>query len=403
MTVQDRFLKYISYWTTSEDDKETNPTAEREWELAKALAKELEDMGIETKLSDTCYVYGRIPATKGMEGKTPIGFIAHMDTAPDFSGENVSPCIHANYAGEDVVLSGSGDLLKPTDFPDLRNAIGETLITTDGNTLLGADDKAGVAEIMTLAEELVTGTVPHGEIWIGFTPDEEVGMGADGFDLNCFGAAYAYTVDGGYEGEISYENFNAAAASFAIKGVSVHPGDAKDIMVNAGLLAAELAMELPAEEIPGKTEGREGFFHLTNITGTVSEAKVEYLIRDHGEEKFQQRQQLLQELADRMNQKYGAGTVTLTITQSYQNMASVLQDKMFIVEKAKEAIGKNGLEAQVIPVRGGTDGARLSFMGLPCPNLGTGGHGFHGPFEHITVEAMERVVKVLHKIVESVD
>lgn len=403
MTVQDRFLKYISYWTTSEDDKETNPTAEREWELAKALVKELEDMGIETKLSDTCYVYGRIPASKGMEGKTPIGFIAHMDTAPDFSGKNVSPCIHANYAGEDVVLSGSGDLLKPTDFPDLRNAIGETLITTDGNTLLGADDKAGVAEIMTLAEELVTGTVPHGEIWIGFTPDEEVGMGADGFDLNYFGAAYAYTVDGGYEGEISYENFNAAAASFHIKGVSVHPGDAKDIMVNAGLLAAELAMQLPAEEIPGMTEGREGFFHLTNLQGNVSEATLDYLIRDHEEKRFQERKQFLVDLTKKMNEKYGVGTVSLIILPSYQNMASVLQDKMFIVEKAKEAIRENGMEPEVIAVRGGTDGARLSFMGLPCPNLGTGGHGFHGPFEHITVEAMERVVKVLHKIVESVD
>lgn len=396
MKVEERFLHYVSYWTTSDETKNSNPTSERELLLAKELRNELESLGLaKVMLSDTCYVYGLLPATPGMEGKKAIGLIAHMDTAPDFSGKDVKPQIIQNYDGKDILLKGTNQYLKVSDFPDLKRLVGHMLITTDGTTLLGADDKAGVAEIFTAIEYLKNSELPHGDIWVCITPDEEVGMGPNSFDLDYFKADYAYTVDGDYEGDVAYENFNAASATFEIAGVNVHPGEAKDIMVNAGLIACEIAMNLPETETPSHTEDHEGFYHLCNIKGDVSHATMEYIVRDHDKNTFESRLNALRTLEVEMNQKYGANTVVLTINYSYENMLSVVEDNMYIIDLAKEAVKKNGIEPISKPIRGGTDGARLSFMGLPCPNLGTGGFGFHGPFEHISVNTMEKVVDIL--------
>ena len=400
MNVEKRFLNYVSYWTTSDENGTQNPTSDREFSLAKVLAQELKNLGLEkVLLSDNCYVYGLLPATPGMENKKAIGLIAHMDTAPDFSGENVKPQIIEAYDGKDIYLSGSKNFIKVSDFPHLKTLKGQRLITTDGTTLLGADDKAGIAEIMTAIDEIISSCVPHGDLWICFTPDEEVGMGPDGFDLDYFKADYAYTVDGGYEGDIAYENFNAASATFEITGVSVHPGEAKDIMVNAALIATEIAMALPKRQTPAHTEHREGFFHLTDISGDVVSSKLSYIVRDHDQNLFESKLNLLRTLEIGMNQKYGANTVNLTITHSYANMLSIIEDHMYVVDLAKDAIFTVGLEPISSPVRGGTDGARLSFMGLPCPNLGTGGYAFHGPYEHVSVDAMERVVRILKEII----
>ena len=400
MRVEERFLNYVSYWTTSDENGTQNPTSDREFSLAKVLEQELKDMGLDqVRLSDTCYVYGLLPATPGMEDKKAIGLIAHMDTAPDFSGENVKPQIIENYNGKDIHLEGSDSWIKVSDFPHLKSLKGHRLITTDGTTLLGADDKAGIAEIMTAVEEIKNSDIPHGDIWVCFTPDEEVGMGPNSFDLDYFKADYAYTVDGAYEGDIAYENFNAASAEFNIKGVSVHPGEAKDIMVNAGLIACEIAMKLPKRETPAHTEERQGFFHLTDMSGDVVSAKLSYIVRDHDKNLFESRLNLLRALEVAINQKYGANTVELTITHSYENMLSVIEEHMYVVDLAKDAIFSCGLEPVSSPVRGGTDGARLSFMGLPCPNLGTGGYAFHGPYEHVSIDSMERVVKILKQIV----
>ena len=403
MRVDERLLKYVSYWTTSSEDSDTIPSTDRQFNLAKELEKELLDLGLQkVTLTDHCYIYGLIPATPGYEDKKAVGFISHMDTAPDFSGENVKPQIIPDYNGEDVILKGTGDVLKTSDFPELKTLKGRTLITTDGTTLLGADDKAGVAEIMTAAEQLISSDIPHGDIWIGFTPDEEVGRGADLFDLDYFKADFAYTVDGDYEGEVAYENFNAASAEFTIKGVNVHPGEAKDIMVNAALVGCEIAAALPANETPATTEGREGFYHLCDMSGDVASAHLSYIVRDHDKALFAKRLDILRSLEIEMNKKYGESTVSLTITHSYENMLSIIMDNMYIIDLAKAAIEENGLEPLSRPVRGGTDGARLSFMGLPCPNLGTGGYGFHGPFEHISVEGMETAVNIIKSIVKHV-
>ena len=402
MKVQERFLKYVSYWTTSDEEGQNIPTSDREFALGKELEQELKDLGLSSViLTDHCYVYGLLPATSGMEGKKAIGLIAHMDTAPDYSGKDVKPQILANYDGKDVILPGNGSVLKVADFPDLTSSVGKTLITTDGTTLLGADDKAGIAEILTALEQIIQNKIPHGDIWIGFTPDEEVGMGPDHFDLDYFKADYAYTVDGDYEGEIAYENFNAASADFEIHGVNVHPGEAKDIMINAALVACEIAAMLPEEETPSHTCDREGFYHLTDMKGDVASANLSYIVRDHDQDIFESRLNRLRTIEVEMNQKYGAGTVTLTITHSYENMISVMEDHMYIVDLAKDAISSVGIKPISRPVRGGTDGARLSFMGLPCPNLGTGGYGFHGPYEHICVESMESVVKILIEILSN--
>ena len=397
MRVYERLLKYVSYWTTSDNEHtERIPSSDREWALAKVLEQELADLGVsKVLLNEHCYVYGLLPATPGMEGKKALGLIAHMDTAPDFSGEHVKPQIIRDYDGGDVLLSGSGDVLAVSDFPELKGLAGRTLITTDGTSLLGADDKAGVAEIMTAIEEILTEGLPHGDIWIGFTPDEEVGNGASLFDLDYFKADYAYTVDGDYEGEVAYENFNAASAVFLVKGRNVHPGEAKDIMVNAALIAAEITQLLPADETPAATEGRQGFYHLCAMQGDVASAQLTYIIRDHDAALFAARKERMRQIEADMQARYGKDSVTLILRDSYENMLSVIEKNMYVIDLAREAIASVGLEPISRPVRGGTDGARLSFMGLPCPNLGTGGYGFHGPYEHISVEAMETVVRIL--------
>ena len=387
MRVEERLLKYVSYWTTSDEECRQIPSSERQFELGKVLEQELRDLGLEkVTLTDHCYVYGLLPATKGYADKPAVGFISHMDTAPDFSGKDVKPQIIPDYDGNDVLLKGSGAYLKVSDFPTLKTLKGRTLITTDGTTLLGADDKAGVSEIMTAVEQIITEKIPHGDIWIGFTPDEEVGSGADLFDLDYFKARFAYTVDGDYEGEVAYENFNAASASFEINGVNVHPGEAKDIMINAALVGCEIASLLPENETPAHTEGREGFYHLTDFSGDIAHAKVNYIVRDHDKATFEKRLDTLRGIEKKMNEKYHADTVKLNIQHSYSNMLEVIEKNEYVVAIAKKAIKNVGLEPVSRPVRGGTDGARLSFMGLPCPNLGTGGYGFHGPFEHISVE-----------------
>lgn len=408
MNIEERFLKYVSYWTTSSEDNIVDgtaviPSTKRQFELGKVLEEELKSLGLQKViLTENCYVYGLLPATAGYENKKAVGFIAHMDTAPDYSGENVKPQVIQNYDGKDILLKGSGEYLKVSDFPSLSKLTGRTLITTDGTTLLGADDKAGIAEIMTALEEIISSGQPHGDIWVGFTPDEEIGSGADLFDLDYFKADFAYTLDGDYEGEVAYENFNAASAVFSIKGVNVHPGEAKDIMVNAALVACEIQSLLPPQETPAHTEGREGFYHLTDMQGDVAMATLSYIVRDHDKNSFEVRLNKLRTLEIEMNQKYGTGVVALTITNSYSNMLEVIEQNPFVVDIAKNAIQNVGLEPLSRPVRGGTDGARLSFMGLPCPNLGTGGYGFHGPFEHISIEGMNTAVSVIREIVKLV-
>ena len=401
MRVEERFLKYVSYWTTSDEENEQIPSSDRQFDLAKVLETELKELGLEKViLTDHCYVYGLLPATMGYENVKSIGFIAHMDTAPDYSGKDVKPQVIENYDGKDVLLKGSGEYLKVSDFPELETLKGRTLITTDGTTLLGSDDKAGIAEIMTAIEQIITSGIPHGDIWICFTPDEEVGHGADLFDLDYFKADFAYTLDGDYEGEVAYENFNAASASFNIKGVNVHPGEAKNIMINAAAVACEIQSKLPEMETPSHTEGREGFYHMIGISGDVANAKISYIVRDHDKDIFETRLNKLRMLEIEMNQKYGVGTVYLTLNHSYSNMLEIIEEHPYTIELAKQAIKNIGLEPLSRPVRGGTDGARLSFMGLPCPNLGTGGYGFHGPYEHVTVEGMNMAIEVIKELVK---
>lgn len=401
MRVDERFLKYVSYWTTSEEGQNIIPSTKRQFDLAKVLEQELNELGLSNvTLTEHCYVYALLPATPGYESKKAVGFISHMDTAPDYSGKDIKPQILPDYDGKDVLLKGSNTVLKVSDFPTLSSLKGHTLITTDGTTLLGADDKAGVAEIITAVEEIIHSGIPHGDIWVGFTPDEEVGCGADLFNLGYFKADFAYTLDGDYEGEIAYENFNAASAVFSLKGVNVHPGEAKDIMVNAALVACEIQSLLPELETPSHTAGREGFFHLTDMQGDVASASLSYIVRDHDKAGFEARLAKLRSLEAEMNEKYGAGTVTLTIHNSYSNMLEIIEKNAYVVDIAKQAITNVGLTPLSRPVRGGTDGARLSFMGLPCPNLGTGGYGFHGPYEHISVEGMNTAVSIIKEIVK---
>ena len=396
MRAYERFLQYVKVYTTSDEESSTHPTTARQLDLGRMLVAQLKELGLkDARLDEYGYVYATLPATPGCEQAAGLGFIAHMDTAPGTSGENVNPQIHENYDGGDVLLPATGAVLKPAEFPFLSEMKGQTLITTDGSTLLGADDKAGVAEIMTMAERLIREGRPHGKICIGFTPDEEVGQGADLFDVDGFGAAYAYTVDGDDVGEISYENFNAAAAAVKIHGLSVHPGGAKNTMRNALSLAMEYHAALPAFDCPEHTEGSEGFFHLCDLQGDVSEAVFHYIIRDHDADRFAVRKAQMQQVADRLNEKYGAGTVELELTDSYRNMLEKIRPHFHLVENARAAIRAVGLTPVESPIRGGTDGATLSYKGLPCPNLGTGGFNFHGPMECITVEKMDQAVEVL--------
>lgn len=397
--VTDRFLRYVQIDTQSDEEGTGTPTTEKQHELARLLVEELTKMGAEeiTYDKEHCYVYASIPATEGMEKKPVMGFISHMDTSPAVSGANVRPRIITAYDGKDIVLnSGLGIVMKTADFPELKEYQGKSLIVTDGTTLLGADDKAGVAEIMTMAEYLLFHRdVPHGKLRIGFTPDEEVGAGADHFDVELFSADCAYTVDGGKLGELEYENFNAAGARVTFHGRSVHPGDAKNKMKNALLTAMEFQGMLPVSENPMYTEKYEGFYHLDALNGDIERAVADYIIRDHSKEKFEQKKALFEKAGAFLNEKYGGGTVEIELKDSYYNMKEIIEDHMELIDHAMEAMREAGVEPVVVPIRGGTDGARLSYMGLPCPNLCTGGHNFHGRFEYICIESMEAVVRIL--------
>ena len=396
----ERLLEYAVIHTTSNDDAKITPSTDIQFDLAKKLVSDMKELGIDSAFADeNCYVYGWIPATEGFEECTSLGFIAHLDTAPDASGENVRPIIHENYNGDDIKLN-NGVIISREVFPHLKNLTGRTLITSDGTTLLGADDKAGIAEIITMAERILTEDLPHGKICIAFTPDEEIGHGASLLDLKLFGADFAYTVDGGAENEIEYENFNAAKAVFTINGKSIHPGEAKNKMINASVLACEINAMLPKADRPEHTEDREGFYHLTDINGSVESASVSYIIRDHDESFFNARINTLRHIEKTLNETYGDGTVQLQITEQYRNMKDKISSCMHLVDNAKAAIMTAGMEPQEVPVRGGTDGAQLSYRGLPCPNLGTGGYAFHGPYEHITAEGMDKVVDILMGIVK---
>ena len=400
MRAYERFLNYVPVWTTSDETSDTVPSADRELVLARMHVEEMKGLGIaDARVDDKGYVYGHIPATPGCEDKPSLGLVAHMDTVADASGENIKPQIIENYDGKDVVLKGSGDILKVDEFPYLAELKGRTLITTDGTTLLGADDKAGIAEILTVAEEIIKEGLPHGKICIGFTPDEEIARGAKHFDVEGFGADYAYTLDGDEEGEIQFENFNASTAFITIHGVSVHTGSAKDVMVNSQTIATEIHQMLPVNERPETTEGYEGFYHLVSVQGNVTTTKMKYFIRDFDRRSFDARAQKLRDIAEEMNKKYGEGKVEVEIVESYYNMREKIEPCMQLIDYAKAAIEHAGITPIVSPVRGGTDGARLSFKGLPCPNLGTGGHAFHGVFEHITVEGMDKAVLIVKDII----
>ena len=396
MTVIDRFLKLVSYPTTSDERSQTCPSTPRQLALAEELVRQMQDMGISDAHVDADgYVYGTIPAN--CEKDIPVyGLIAHMDTAPDAPGENIRARVTGPYTGGDVVLNEEKHIvLSPEEYPQLKNAVGKRLIVTDGTTLLGADDKAGVAEILSAAELLLTSDRKHGTVKLAFTPDEEIGRGADRFDVAGFGADYAYTVDGGAIGELEYENFNAASAKIVIRGKSIHPGSAKGQMVNAALVAMELHGLLPALETPYYTDGYEGFYHLTDLQGETEQAELHYIIRDHDRAKFEDRKAVMQKVCAEIDRRYGAGTVELTLRDSYYNMKEKIEPCLFLIENAKRAMEQLGIEPKVVPIRGGTDGARLSFEGLPCPNLCTGGENFHGRFEYIPAEDMERITQLL--------
>ena len=396
MRAYERLLKYVSVYTTSDPDSATVPSSMRQYDLAHQLVEELKALGLENvHVDENCVVYGWLSATAGCEKQPALGFIAHMDTAPDCAGENVKPQIIENYDGGDVQLAGSGEKLSPAAFPTLKKLAGMTLITTDGTTLLGADDKAGIAEIMTALESIISEKKPHGKLCIAFTPDEEVGAGVDHFDVEKFGAVYAYTVDGGEEGEIAYETFNACSAEVAVEGLSVHPGSAKDTMINAALVAMEFNALLPAADIPRLTEGYEGFFHLCDMSGDVEHAKLHYIVRDHDRATFEMRKKTLEHAAKTINEKYAREVIRLTLKDSYYNMAEKIAPHMELIENAKRACEKAGMKPFIEAVRGGTDGCRLSFMGLPTPNLCTGGFAFHGPYEHIAVESKDRCAKMV--------
>ncbi|MBR9943137.1 peptidase T [Clostridiaceae bacterium Marseille-Q3526] len=400
--VLDRFLHYVSFDTQSMDDQEQVPSTEKQLALAKALKEELEAMGAsQVRMSEHGYVYAVIPATADHPVKS-LGFVAHMDTAPAMSGKDVKPRIVERYDGQDLVLNEEKKIvMRVKDFPGMLDCVGKDLIVTDGTTLLGADDKAGVAEIMTMAEFFLSHPeIPHGKICIGFTPDEEVGRGADFFDVEHFGAEAAYTVDGGPVGELEYENFNAASGKVDICGRGVHPGSAKGAMVNALLVGMEFQSMLPAFENPMYTEGYEGFFHLDQMAGDVESAHLEYIIRDHDREAFEKKKALFEEVSRYLNVKYGEGTVLTAVKDSYYNMKEQIEpDHLYLIDTAKEAMKSLDIKPLVSPIRGGTDGARLSYMGLPCPNLSTGGYNFHGRYEFIPVQSLEQMVEVLKKIV----
>ena len=399
MTVYERFLRYVSYPTTSDENNENCPSTEGQRVLANELCRELSELGLsDARVDKNGYVYATIPANS--EGMDSIGFIAHMDTASDAPGENIKAKM-IEYKGGDILLNeGEGIYLTLADYPYVGDLVGQRLIVTDGTTLLGADDKAGVAEIVTAVEKILNSDIKHGKICIGFTPDEEIGRGADLFDVEGFGADYAYTLDGGGLGEIEYENFNAASAVVKVHGRAIHPGSAKGKMINAVRIAAEFDSMLTPDAIPEMTEGYEGFHHLLSLEGETEEAVSKYIIRDHSKEKFAAIKAEFESVARSLNEKYGEGTVELILRDSYYNMKEVLENKMFVVDRAMAAMERLGMTPHAVPIRGGTDGARLSFMGLPCPNLPTGGGNFHSRYEYVSVDAMEKCVDLILEIVK---
>lgn len=399
MRAHERFLRYAKICTQSADETGATPSTPCQWDLARLLEGELKELGLtQVGISPFGVVSAVLPAAPGCEKAPALGFIAHMDTAPAFSGRDVQPILHPDYDGGDIPLPKEGRVIRAADFPVLERMKGRTLITADGSTLLGADDKAGIAEIMTMCEELIARKLPHGKICVAFTPDEEIGEGANHFDVAAFGAQYAYTVDGDLEGGIEYENFNAAGARVDITGVSVHPGSAKDAMENALLLAMELNALLPPDAIPARTEGYEGFFHLESLSGDPAFARMDYIIRDHDREKFQAKKDLLAQAVETVQAAHPKARLRLELRDSYYNMAGQLRGCMHLIENAKKAAEQAGLTPAVHPIRGGTDGARLSYMGLPCPNLGTGGFNFHGPYECVSVEGMDGAVAMLRNL-----
>lgn len=400
-TVVERFLTYVALDTQSVEDADCFPSSEKQKRLAELLVEELKEIGAQQpRMDEYGYVYATIPATAG--GKAPVlGFLSHMDTSPALSGANVKPRIVTKYDGGEIVLNeAEGIVMNPQMFPKLGSQIGEDLIVTDGTTLLGADDKAGIAEIMTMAELLLSDpSLPHGTIQLAFTPDEEVGAGVDHFNLKQFGAEFAYTVDGGGLGELEYENFNAASGRLKVHGCSIHPGSAKGKMVNALLVGMEFQSMLPAFENPAYTEGYEGFFHLDHMSGNVEEAELIYIIRDHDRERFEKKKERFEKTAAFLNEKYGAGTVECCVRDSYYNMKEKVEPYPFLIDHVVQAMKRLDITPVITPIRGGTDGARLSFLGLPCPNLCTGGQNYHGKYEYASVQEMEQVVKLLLEIV----
>ena len=405
MSAAERFLRYVAYDTQSDENSTAVPSTEKQKILGAALAAELSQMGLQSAhMDDHGYVYAWLPATPGCEGVPCVGLIAHMDTSPDASGAGVKPRI-VEYQGGDIVLNEErGIVMREADVESLARYKGQRLIVTDGTTLLGADDKAGVAEIVTAMEHLAAHPeIPHGRIAVAFTPDEEVGSGADHFDVEGCGAAAAYTVDGGELGELEYENFNAAAARVTVRGFNIHPGSAKDKMRNACLMALEFASMLPPAETPAHTEGREGVYHLSQMEGDEPEARLSFIIRDHDRQKFEARKERMNLIAAYLNEKYGPTTVQVELKDSYYNMLEQIRPHMYLIHRARAAFEKAGVQAVEVPIRGGTDGARLSYMGLPCPNLSTGGANFHGVMEYIPVPSMEKMVEVLvHLVTEAV-
>ena len=403
MRASERFLKYVKVHTTSDPESICAPSSAIQFDLAHMLVDEMTALGLENAHVDEFgVVYGWLPATPGMENVPALGFIVHMDTSPDYSGKNVKPQILSNYDGGDVVLAGTGDVLSVASFPTLKALKGMTLITSDGTTLLGADDKAGIAEIMTALENVIAANKPHGRLCIAFTPDEEIGMGVAHFDIEKFGAKFAYTVDGGREGEIAYETFNAASAAVKFTGMSVHPGSSKDTMINAALVAMEYNALLPAGDTPRLTEGYEGFFHLHDMKGDVSYAELEYIVRDHDRATFEVRKQTMRHAAKVINERYGKEVVSLDLKDTYYNMAEKIAPHMHLIDNAKKAAELAGMKPFLEPVRGGTDGCRLSEMGMPTPNLCTGGFAYHGKFEHIAMESMERCAKMVELLMTEI-
>ena len=406
MTVLERFLNYVVVETTSDPYAESFPSTKSQLDFGHTLMEEMKELGLTDVTQDEYgYVFGTIPSTvPDYKGKI-LGLIAHMDTAPAASGKNIKPRVIKNYDGAEIVLNAEKKIvMKPEDFPSLKQYVGQDLVVTDGLTLLGGDDKAGVAEIMTAAEYLINHPeIPHGPIRVGFTPDEEVGQGADYFDVKKFGADFAYTVDGGECGELEYENFNATSVFVDFTGLSIHPGSAKNKMINALLLAMEFQGMMPEAQKPEHTEGREGFIHLEALEGSVEHASSEYIVRDHDFDLFKKKKEYMQRAADYMNVKYGEGTVSLRMEDSYYNMRQQIEPHYFLIENVLKVYEKLDIEPKIQPIRGGTDGSRLSFMGLPCPNLGTGGHNFHGHFEYVCVQSMEKCVQVLIELVKTFD